>query len=375
MADYRVISADTHVIETPDLWRSRIDPKYRDRCPRIVNIEGKDVWIVDNLIAGGAVIGQGARVGMRFDQRDELVKPVDSFDQVRLGAYDPHEALKDMDIDGIDVAVIYPTEGFALYHECRDSELLTASLSAYNGWLADFCSAHPKRLKGVGFINVDDVQTGIKEMERFAKLGLVGAHIPVYNSRLRYNSPVFEPLWAAAEDLDMSIALHINSNRPADHEEFGLAGVAVAPLFFINGDYWPRMSIADMIFSGVFDRYPKLRLVVVEYEAAWAAPFLKRMDFQYEMSRTGIMGHRLKDDKVPSDHFHSNVYLGIMQDGLAIQLREIIGVDNLLWGNDYPHVESTFPRSQQFLEEIFADCTEEEKVKIAGANAERVYRL
>ena len=214
MADYRVISADTHVIETPDLWRSRIDPKYRDRCPRIVNIEGKDVWIVDNLIAGGAVIGQGARVGMRFDQRDELVKPVDSFDQVRLGAYDPHEALKDMDIDGIDVAVIYPTEGFALYHECRDSELLTASLSAYNGWLADFCSAHPKRLKGVGFINVDDVQTGIKEMERFAKLGLVGAHIPVYNSRLRYNSPVFEPLWAAAEDLDMSIALHINSNRP-----------------------------------------------------------------------------------------------------------------------------------------------------------------
>ena len=375
MSEYRVISADTHIIETPDLWTSRIDPKYRDRCPRIIDIEGRDVWIVDNLIAGSAVIGQGARAGMRFDQRDELLEAVDSFDQVWPGAYDPDEALKDMDIDGVDVAVIYPTEGFALYHECRDSGLLTASLSAYNDWLAEFCGAHPKRLKGVGFINIDDVQDGIREMERCAKLGLVGAHIPVYNSRLRYNSPVFEPLWAAAQDLDMSIALHINSNRPADHEEFGLAGVAVAPLFFINGDYWPRMSIADMIFSGVFDRYPELRLVVVEFEAAWAAAFLQRMDYQYDMSRTGLMGYRLKDEKFPSDHFHSNVYLGTMQDGLAIQLRGMIGVDNLLWGSDYPHVESTFPHSRQIIEEILADCTEEEKVKIAGGNAARVYGL
>ena len=374
MGNYRVISADTHIIEPPDLWTNRIDPKYRDRCPRIRNIDGKDVWIVDNMIAGPGVISQGARVGMRFDDRETLVTPVDSFEEVRPGAYDPNEAVKDMDIDGIDVAVIYPTEGFALYHECRDTDLLSASFTAYNDWLADFCSAQPERLKGVGFINVDDVQTGIKEMERCVKLGLVGAHIPVYTSRLRYNSPVYEPLWAAAEDLDISIALHVNSNRPADHQEFGGPEV-VAPLFFVNGDYWPRMSIADMILSGVFDRYPKLRLVVVEYELSWAATLIKRLDYHYDQLPTGIMGYRFKDGKMPSDFFHSNVYIGTMEDGLGIRLRDIIGVDNILWGNDYPHVESTFPRSQQFLEEILADCTEEEKAKISGLNAEWVYRL
>ena len=375
MGDYRVISADTHVIEPPDLWSSRMDSKFKTRCPRIVNLDGRDVWIVDNMIAGPGVIGQGARVGMRFDDRETLTKPVDSFEEVRPGAYDPDEAVKDMAIDGVDVAVIYPTEGFALYHEVRDSELLSASLSAYNDWLAEFCGAHPDRLKGVGFINIDDVQDGIREMERCAKLGLVGAHIPVYNSRLRYDSPVFEPLWAAAQDLDMSIALHVNSNRPANHEEFGLAGVAIAPLFFINGDYWPRMSIADMILSGVFDRYPRLNLVVVEYELSWAATLIQRLDYHYDQLPTGIMGYRFKDGKLPSDHFHSNVYIGVMEDGLGIRLRDLIGVDNILWGNDYPHVESTFPHSQEFLEKILADCTQEEKEKIAGGNAARLYRL
>ena len=372
MSDYPIISADSHIVETPDLWSSRVDPKYRDQCPRIVNIEGRDVWIVENRIAGSGVIGQGARAGMRFDEQDGPVEPVESFDEVRPGAYDPNEAVKDMDIDGVDVSVNYPTQGFGIYHLCRDSQLLSASLAAYNDFCTEFCSAQPKRLKGVGMINIDDVQVGIREMERCAKLGLVAVGIPVYNSRLRYNSPVFEPLWAAAQDLDIAIALHINSNRPADHQEFG-AAETVAPLFFINGDYWPRMSVADMILSGVFDRSPKLRVLVVEYELAWAAALLQRMDFHYAM--ISYTGPKFKDGRIPSDHFHSNVYLGTMQDGIGIRLRDIIGVDNIMWGSDYPHEESTWPRSREFLEEILAGCTEEEKAKIAGGNAIRAYRL
>ena len=375
MGEYRVISADTHIIEPPDLWTSRVEPKYRDQCPRVVTIDDREVWIVENLIVGQGTIRQGSRTGFRFDQREKMLNTVNTFEEVRPGGYDPDEAVKDMDIDGVDAAVIYPTEAFGIYHECRGTPLLNEIFRVYNGFLAEFCNAHPKRLKGIGMVNIDNVDDGIREMERCKKLGMVGAGIPVYNSRLTYTSPVFEPLWAAAEDLDIPITLHINTNRPADHEKFGAAGVAVAPLFFVAGDYWPKLSLADMILSGVFDRHPKLRVTVVEYELAWAAGFLQRLDYHYDQSSAGLGGYRFKDDMMPSDFFHKHCFIGGMEDGLGIRLRDIIGVDNIMWGNDYPHMESTFPKSQEFLAKILEDCTQEEKAKISGGNAAKVYRL
>ena len=377
MGDYRVISADNHIIEPPDLWTGRMDSRYLDSCPRVAVLNGKEVWLVEDRIVGQGVIGQGARAGFRFDeeQKKKLVNSVNTYEQVRPGAYDPDEAVKDMDIDGIDVGVIYPTEAFEVYHECRGSELLTAIFATYNDWLGEFCGAQPERLKGIGMINIDDVQTGIREMERCRKMGMMGAGIPVFNSRMRYNSPYFEPLWSAAEDLDMTISLHINTNRPADHEEFGVAGVAVAPLFFITGDYWPKLSLADMILSGVFERHPKMRVTVVEYELGWAANFVQRLDYHYDQSASGLNGYRFKGDMMPSDYFHKHCFIGTMEDGLGIKLRDIIGVDNIMWGADYPHVESTFPKSQEFLAQILADCTEEEKAKISGGNATRAYGL
>ena len=377
MGDYRVISSDNHVIEPPDLWTSRMEQKYLDRCPRVAVLDDQEVWIVENRIVGQGVIGQGARTGFRFDEEKKkgLANATNTYDQVRPGAYNSNEAVKDLDLDGVDVGVIYPTEAFEVYHECRDSLLLTAILGAYNDWLAEFCGAQPKRLKGIGMINIDDVQVGIQEMERCRKIGMVGAGIPVFNSRMRYNSPALDPLWSAAEDLDMTIALHINTNRPADHEEFGVAGVAVAPLFFVVGDYWPRLSLADMILSGVFERHPKLRVSVVEYELGWAANYIQRLDYHYDQSSSGLSGYRFDSDMMPSDYFHKHCFIGTMEDGLGIQMRNIIGVDNIMWGNDYPHVESTFPKSQEFLARILEDCTEEEKAKISGGNAARVYRL
>ena len=130
-----------------------------------------------------------------------------------------------------------------------------------------------------------------------------------------------------------------------------------------------------MIFSGVFERYPKLRVGSVEHELSWAPHFLDRLDYTYtqRIQREGY--HRYKEDMLPSDYFHRNVFRGFQEDALGIRLRDIIGVDNIQWGSDYPHVESTFPRSREILEEILADCTEEEKAKIAGANAARVYKV
>ena len=135
------------------------------------------------------------------------------------------------------------------------------------------------------------------------------------------------------------------------------------------------MSITDIIFTGVFERYPKLQIGAVEHELSWAPHFLDRIDYNYSQRARGISGCRFKNMMLPSDFFHRNVFLGFQEDALGIKLRDIIGVDTLQWGSDYPHQESTFPRSRQILEEILADCTEEEKAKIAGGNAARIYDL
>ena len=130
-----------------------------------------------------------------------------------------------------------------------------------------------------------------------------------------------------------------------------------------------------MIYSGVFERYPSLKVGTVEHELSWIPHFLDRLDYNYTQRAIGDNSYRFKGDVLPSDFYHSNVFLGFQEDALGIRDRHIIGVDNLQWGADYPHPESTFPRSREILENILADCTEEEKAKIVGGNCARIYRL
>ena len=130
-----------------------------------------------------------------------------------------------------------------------------------------------------------------------------------------------------------------------------------------------------MIFTGVFERHPKLQIGAVEMELSWVPHFLDRIDYTYNQRQVEFTPYRFKEDMLPSDYFHRNVFLGFQEDAVGIRLRDLIGVDSLMWGGDYPHPESTFPRSRQIIDEILMECTEEEKAKITGENAARVYNL
>ncbi len=384
MGSYRVISSDSHVVEPYDLWTSRIEPKFKDRAPRVVQGEDQDVWRCDDRLVMGMEFA--INLGRRFENPDEITE-VGRFDEIPLGGYVPGEHVKDMDLDGVDAGIMFPSYAFKLYNAVADSELLSACFRVYNDWLAEFCSAYPDRLHGIAALNVDDIEVGVAELERCAKLGYKGAMIsvfpPVYpHEGRRYWSPDFEPLWATAQDLDLPLHLHVLTNRRCFDETIHgrdslapAAGGDSSPAFITNIDHWVRMSLGDIIFSGVFERYPKLRVGVVEFELSWIPHFLDRMDYTYTQRGLLSATHRFKEGVLPSDYFHQNVFAGFQEDGLGIQYRHLIGVDNLLWGSDYPHTESTFPRSQQILEEILADCTEGEKAKIAGGNAARIYKL
>ena len=262
----------------------------------------------------------------------------------------------------MDVSILYPTCGLALF-SVPDGDLLTACFRSYNDWIAEFCGAVPHRLKGISTINIDDVGTAVLEMERCAKLGLAGTMVTVSPPEGRgYDSPEYAPLWATAQDLEMPLSLHVITNRGRPGSSVDSASAA----FIANIDHWVRMSLADMIFSGVFERYPRLQVGSVEQELGWVPHFLDRIDYTCTQRARKDAWHRFKEDVLPSDYFHRNVFVGSQEDALGIRCRDIIGLDNLQLGSDYPHTESTFPRSRQILEEILADCTEEEKAKIAG---------
>ncbi len=375
MGNRRIVSSDDHIFEPPDLWTSRIESRFKERAPRIIHRDEDDTdwWYYDGY--KGMHMGAGAQAGIRFEEPEKL-SYADKLENVRPGGYIPDEHIKDMDIDGIDISIVYPTVGLNLYI-VPDGEILSAFFRVYNDWIAEFCESYPRRLKGIGMLNIDDVQEGVRELERCAKKGLAGAMITVYPIENRsYDSPEYEPLWAAAQDLGMPLSLHIGTNRENESSEF-VDPETFRPSFLANVDHWVRMSLGHMIFSGVFERYPKLQIGSIEMELSWVPHFLDRIDYTYTQRPPGEKygWHRFKDDMLPSDYFHRNVFLGFQEDALGIRDRHAIGVDNLLWGSDYPHFESTFPRSREIIEEILVDCTEEEKGKIVGGNAARIYDL
>ena len=364
-----ILSSDSHVFEPPDLWTTRIDRAFRDRAPRMQRIDGADQLVIeaDQVIAG---IGLISNAGARFDA-PETISGQGRFEDVPRGGYDPDQHLADMRLDGVAGEVLYPSQGL-FYFRVTDTPLMSAIFRAYNDWLAEFCRRDPSRLKGIAMINLDDVQDGIRELERAARLGLSGAMITEYPLEdRRYDQPEYEPFWTAAEALGMPLSLHTATRRQGRIRGAGEKTLRDASSRATKA-FSPAISLCDMIFSGVFERHPKLHLAIVEFELAWAPHVLSTMDYTYR-ERQGEAIYRFKDGMRPSDFFHRNVVLSFQEDAVGIRLRDVIGVDNMMWGSDYPHSESTFPRSRKVLEEILSGVPDDEGAKIAGGNTARVY--
>jgi len=366
-----ILSSDSHVFEPPDLWQTRIDAPFRDRAPRIQRIDGADQIVVeaDQILSG---IGLISNAGARFEA-PETISAQGRFEDVHRGGYDPGQHLKDMVLDGVCGEVLYPSQGL-FYFKVTDTALMSAIFRAYNDWLADFCSADPNRLKGIAMINLDDVPDGIRELERAARLGLAGAMITEYPfEHRRYDQSEYEPFWVAAEALDMPLSLHTATRRQGKIRGVGDMTLRDASSRATKA-FYPAMSMCDLIFSGVFERHPRLTVAIVEFELAWVPHVLSSMDYTYR-ERQGEAIYRFKDAMLPTDFFHRNVVLGFQEDAIGIRLRDVIGVDALMWGSDYPHSESTFPQSRKILAEILAGVPDDEQAKIAAGNTARVYNF
>ncbi|MBM3926378.1 MAG: amidohydrolase [SAR202 cluster bacterium] len=373
MANYKVISSDSHVVEPPNLWVERMDrARFGDKIPHLVEGEPFDFWYAENKKA--APVGAITQAGLRFERPQDIIQE-GKFGAVRPGGYIPVEHVKDMDEDGVYGGVVYPSIGLSLYEKLEDPELTRETFAAYNDWLAEFCSADSKRLKGAAMLLVEEnVGQAVEELRRIAEMGLTSAMISSYpRVGLTYDKPLYEPFWSAAEELDVTLNLHVTTNRPTTDP--GLRGDSAGRIAsWVQHDYWARMCLCHIIFSGVLERHPKLKFANVEHELGWLPFFMHRIDVAYREKQQSLP-MRFKTDATPSDFMRSNVYHSFQEDAMGIQFRHVIGVDNLMWGSDYPHSESTFPKSLEILDRILKGVPEKERAKIAGGNTAKVYKF
>lgn len=366
-----MISSDSHIIEPPELWVDRMPADLRDRAPQVRQEDTGDWWYIDGKRSMSFL---GIQTGDRFekDNRDLVIES--RFEDVRPGAYEPARFVEENLLDGIIAQIIYPSQALLCY-SIPDSRLCSASMRAYNDFIADFCDYDQSRLKGIALINVDDPDEAVVELTRCKERGLAGGMISVLPPADKaYDNPMYEPLWAAAADLNMPLSMHVATGRASLSAAENATVTQVHQSAFYLQDDFVRKSLGEMIFAGVFERHPDLKVGSVEHEVAWLPFWLAQMDYTY--TQRPVRGNWIKfadKDQLPSQFFTSNCFVSFQEDAVGVRTRDVFGVNTLMWGSDYPHTESTFPRSREIVAEILADVPEDEQLLIVRDNAARLY--
>jgi predicted TIM-barrel fold metal-dependent hydrolase len=368
MAEYRIISADSHFVEPPNMWAERVDKKFRDRAPHTVRgFNGKEgeFFVCENVQPIPVAGFFGA--GVPSAELPEHTKK--GMEAAPASVWDPAARIKDQDLDGVQAEVIYTSMGMPLYG-LDDVELRTACFRAYNDWSVEYCSYNPKRLLPLGLITLEDIAAGVQELQRIAKQGMRGAMIWAEPPDERpYTHADYDPFWAAAQDLNIPLSLHILTGRKGMGIDLSKGDFAlqVATLH-----HEVERSIAVFVLGGVLERFPKLTIVSAENDVAWMPYLMWRMDFA--RGRLGASSS-IKLSLKPSEYIKRQVYATFINEPIFLDGLHRYAADNAMWSSDYPHTAAIWPKSQEFVKETFGGLTEEERRKIVHDTAARVYGI
>lgn len=361
---YPIISADSHITEPPDCYTKHIDPAFRDRAPHLKHIEGAgDVFVIDGMkspIPMGIVAAAGKPA-------EEIRLMGTRFEDLHRGGWDPEARLADQDRDGVAAEIIYPTVGMAICNH-RDADYKKACFDAYNLWLAEYCSAHPDRLLGAGQTAMRSPAEGIADLERIKALGLRGVMMPGNPVVDDYDSTAYDEFWQAAIALGLPLSFHILTTR----ERTPTRGPKMnAFLSVIRGC---QDIMGTLVLGGVFERHPDLRVVCVEADAGWVPHFMYRMDHAFKRHRNWLPpGQKL--NKLPSEYFAAGIYTTFQDDWVAFQSVDMMNWHRLMWANDFPHSDSTWPWSQEMLAKHAAQLTDEQRRAILCDNVAALYHI
>jgi len=372
-----LISADSHVTEPPGCYLDRIDPAFRDRAPRVMtDTDGGDVFVIDGM-PGSVPVGIIAAAGI--DPRD-IKKGETKFADLHKGGWDGKARIADQERDGIAAEIIYPSVGMVICNH-PDADYKQACMWAYNNWLAEeFIAGAPDRLFGMGQTAVRSVAEAIEDFRRFKEMGFVGVMLPGNPAtEFDYDDPRFDPLWRASVELNLPVTFHILTSRSDGSNSIGAAGQKVSAYRgpAQNMSQMLLKSIQDIIgvfiWGRVFERNPELKLVCVEADAGWAPHFAYRMDHGYKRHRFWMKVPDMA--KLPSEYFHQNVYLTFQDDWVAFRMTDMINPRRLLWANDFPHSDSTWPWSRELLRTQTQHLSDQEKAWILRDNTAELYGI
>ncbi|MBI3742665.1 MAG: amidohydrolase [Chloroflexi bacterium] len=363
---YNVISADSHVNPSPAIYAERLPAQFRDRAPRMVRRGDEEVAVFEGREERFTFLASSA--GHKYEDFRPQAR---NYQEGRPGGYDPRARIADMDVDGVDADVLFGHAlGGGVALNPAERPLRFAMMQVYNDWLAEFCKTAPDRLVGIAEIPHWDLDLATGEARRAAKLGLRGVliqAIPTIEETDRpYSDPWYDPLWSALEDLSLPAHMHLGA-RPLTRGIDSLMMVRIA----CNKSMMSE-PIASMIYAGVLQRHPRLKIVSVESGVGWLAFLVPWMDNIFERHR-----HHTKStlQELPSVFIRRQVRATFIEDPVGIRERHTIGLDVIMWSNDYPHSDSTWPRSRQVIEEHFAGVPAAERHQIVAANAATLYHL
>lgn len=362
---FPIISADSHVTEPPGCYVDHIDPAFRERAPRVRHVEGVgDVFEIEGMkrpVPMGLVAAAGKPAS-------EIRVQGARFADMHRGGWDPDARLADQARDGVAAEVIYPTVGMVLCNH-PDFAYKKACFDAYNRWIAGYCAAHPARLIGVGQTAMRSPEEGVADLRAIRALGLRGAMLPGNPAVEDYHHPVYDAFWAAAVEIGLPISFHILTSR--SDGQFARGPALNNFLAIIRGN---QDIIGTLILGGVFERHPGLRVVCVEADAGWVPHFMYRMDHAWKRHRYWLpAGEALT--RLPSEYFRENVYVTFQDDHVAFRTADLMNWRRLLWANDFPHSDSTWPRSQELLAKHASHLTPAELRLILHDNVAELYGL
>jgi uncharacterized protein len=366
---YNVIDADGHILEPVDLWDNYMEPTFRARAPRMfVDTDGKDRLNIDGKIIGGPRgLGRLGGIGLRDGRVPEDMK----YGEGRKGGFDPHARILDLDLDGIDAAFLYPSIGL-FSGAIDDPDLARAMCRAYNRWLADYCAPYPERLFPVAMLPMQSIDYAIQEM-RFARqeLGMRGGFLRPnpYNDRMA-GHPDYDSFWAEAQDLDFCIGFH--EGGASGMPTVGVDRFTSRGAKHIISHTMEMMLVAlSVIWGGVCERFPKVRIGFLESGGGWIAPWLDRMDRHFEDQGFNDSGLHTK----PSELFQRNCWISFEPvEGSLNVLADYIGPNKILWATDYPHPDGFFPGAPAMIANR-PELSEETKRGVLAGGAKAFYGL
>ncbi len=355
------VSADSHITEPHDAY-DQIDPAFADRKPFLHRHETMgDIYVIPGL-ANPVPMGLVAAAGKPAEQ---ITIGGVLFDELHRGGWDPLARAAEQDRDGVVGEILYPSVGMVLCSH-PDLEYRQACMRAYNRWIAGYCSADPQRLYGIGQSAMVSPEDGIADLHLIKELGLYGVMMPGIPGMEDYDSPIYDRFYETAIELELPLTFHILTGPYEKYRGPRLNS-------FLSIVRQCQDVVGALIFGAVFERHPDLKVVCAEADAGWVPHYLYRMDHAFSRHRNWMSHGDIS--MAPSEYFRRNVWVTFQDDWIAFASVDLMDESRLMWANDFPHSDSTWPWSQEMLAEHTAALSDHQRQRILRDNCIDLYGL